>query len=331
MRVIVTGATSFIGKAVTRELLSGGHHVFAVVRPGSPGRLELERLAGEPGHTGLERLAGEPGGYPGKHAGSITFLSVALKDIRSLGSHPDLEGGADLWLHLGWEGAGSANRQDPQVQARNIGYALDALHTAAELGCSRFLFTGSQAEYGMAKGLMSEDIPCSPVSEYGKDKLEVCRRALAISGDLGITYLHARIFSVYGPGDHPWSLISTCVDTFLKGGFMELGACTQQWNFLHVKDTARALVCLLLAKVPAGVYNVAGEDTRPLREYIEEMHRLCGGHGSYEYGRRPPNAEGTVSLEPDIRKLKTAVGFRQEISFEDGIREMIGLYKENCL
>ena len=38
MRVIVTGATSFIGKAVTKELLAGGHHVFAVVRPDSPGR-----------------------------------------------------------------------------------------------------------------------------------------------------------------------------------------------------------------------------------------------------------------------------------------------------
>ena len=38
MRVIVTGATSFIGKAVTKELLDGGHHVFAVVRPDFPGR-----------------------------------------------------------------------------------------------------------------------------------------------------------------------------------------------------------------------------------------------------------------------------------------------------
>ena len=112
---------------------------------------------------------------------------------------------------------------------------------------------------------------------------------------------------------------------------MEMGPCTQQWNFLHVRDAARALTGLLLAKVPAGVYNVAGEDTRPLKSYIEQMHRLCGEKGTYEYGKRPPNAEGVVSLVPDIRKLKEAAGFAQEISFEDGIREMIGLYKENCL
>jgi len=172
---------------------------------------------------------------------------------------------------------------------------------------------------------MKEDGVCSPVSEYGKDKLEVCRRASEEAERLGITYIHARIFSVYGPGDHPWSLVSTCIDTFLRGGHMEMGACTQMWNFLYITDAARALAGLLLAKAPAGVYNVAGEDTRPLKEYIEELHGLCGGKGTYEYGKRLPNAEGVVSLMPDISKLTRAAGFRQEVSFGDGIREMLKL------
>ena len=104
---------------------------------------------------------------------------------------------------------------------------------------------------------------------------------------------------------------------------MELGECTQQWNFLHVRDAARALTGLLLAKVPAGVYNVAGEDTRPLRDYIEELYELCGRKGSCRFGSRPPNAEGAVSLVPDLSRLRAAVGFRQEISFEEGIRRLI--------
>ena len=56
MRVIVTGATSFIGKAVTKELLAGGHHVFAVVRPDSPGRGRLERTGAEAGEKQEKRL-----------------------------------------------------------------------------------------------------------------------------------------------------------------------------------------------------------------------------------------------------------------------------------
>lgn len=284
MRIVVTGATSFIGRAVVEELLEKRHQVFAAVRPDSAGRGELEAMQRETG-------------------GQLTVLPEDLSACGTLDRHPALEGRADLWLHLGWEGSGSANRTNPEIQARNIGYALEALGAAARLGCTRFLFSGSQAEYGIADGLMREDSPCHPVSEYGKDKLEVCRRAGERAAELGITYLHARIFSVYGPGDHPWSLVSSCVDTFLKGGHMEFGACTQLWNYLYIKDAVRAITGLLLAKSPSGVYNVAGNDTRPLREFIGEIHRLCGGRGTFEYGKRPPNAEGVVSLNPDTGKL----------------------------
>ena len=313
MRIVVTGATSFIGRAVVEELLEKRHQVFAAVRPDSAGRGELEAMQRETG-------------------GQLTVLPVDLSACGTLDRHPALEGRADLWLHLGWEGSGSANRTNPEIQARNIGYALEALGAAARLGCTRFLFSGSQAEYGIADGLMREDSPCHPVSEYGKDKLEVCRRVGERAAELGITYLHARIFSVYGPGDHPWSLVSSCVDTFLKGGHMEFGACTQLWNYLYIKDAVRAITGLLLAKSPSGVYNVAGNDTRPLREFIGEIHRLCGGRGTFEYGKRPPNAEGVVSLNPDTGKLYRTANFQPRISFEEGIREMIAnheFYKEN--
>ena len=313
MRIVVTGATSFIGRAVVEELLEKRHQVFAAVRPDSAGRGELEAMQRETG-------------------GQLTVLPVDLSACGTLDRHPALEGRADLWLHLGWEGSGSANRTNPEIQARNIGYALEALGAAARLGCTRFLFSGSQAEYGIADGLMREDSPCHPVSEYGKDKLEVCRRVGERAAELGITYLHARIFSVYGPGDHPWSLVSSCVDTFLKGGHMEFGACTQLWNYLYIKDAVRAITGLLLAKSPSGVYNVAGNDTRPLREFIGEIHPLCGGRGTFEYGKRPPNAEGVVSLNPDTGKLYRTANFQPRISFEEGIREMIAnheFYKEN--
>ena len=104
---------------------------------------------------------------------------------------------------------------------------------------------------------------------------------------------------------------------------MELGACTQLWNYLYIDDAVNAIVKLLTGDAPAGVYNVAGEDTRPLREYIEAMRTLCGGQGTCQYGKRPPNAEGVTSLEPDITKLKEATGFHQEISFEQGIQMML--------
>ena len=255
---------------------------------------------------------------------NVSIRPCLLEEIGSLGEKTGLKE-ADAWLHLGWEGAGSANRQNPELQRKNIGYAMESLKAAAKLGCGRFLFTGSQAEYGICQGPMREDMECHPVSEYGKDKLEVCRRAGEMADDLGITYIHARVFSVYGPGDHSWSLISTCIDTYLQGGHMEMGPCTQLWNFLYVEEAARVLAKLLLGKTPGGVYNVAGEDTRPLKAYMEELYRLCGSRGSFVFGSRRPNAEGQVSLEPDLSKIKKALGFCQEISFAEGIRRTLAL------
>lgn len=298
MNVIVTGATSFIGKAVLRELEKRGVGVYAVVRPQSPSAGELKGRAG------------------------VTLLPFDLSEIGRLTASDLTRGPAQFWLHLGWQGPGSANRRDSRLQEQNVGFALSALETAAALGCGRFLFSGSQAEYGIAEGPMREDMECRPVSEYGKNKLKVCRRALDRAGQLGIQYIHTRIFSVYGPGDHPWSLVETCLDAFLGDRDMELGACTQLWNYMYITDAARALVHLLLGNLPGGVYNVAGEDTRPLREYIEEIHRLCQGKGRCIYGVRPPNAEGTPSLVPDLTRLKAA-GFQCQVDFDQGIRQMI--------
>ena len=50
---------------------------------------------------------------------------------------------------------------------------------------------------------MREDQPCHPVSEYGKDKVLVCRQAGEQAGQLHMDYIHTRIFSVYGPGRSP--------------------------------------------------------------------------------------------------------------------------------
>ena len=181
MRIVVTGATSFIGRAVVEELLKQGQKVYAVARPGSAGLSFLKALP----------LNGQEGRREGA-VGSVRILECNLNEIERL-KEMDITD-ASAWLHLGWEGAGSANRQDPALQAKNIGYALSAVRTAGALGCSRFLFSGSQAEYGICDSPMREDQPCHPVSEYGKDKVLVCRQAGELAGQLHMDYIHTRIF-----------------------------------------------------------------------------------------------------------------------------------------
>lgn len=109
---------------------------------------------------------------------------------------------------------------------------------------------------------------------------------------------------------------------------MELGACTQLWNYLYLDDLLKGLAALMFypGKLDKdGIYNLAGapDQTRPLRQYVEEMHQLCGRGGDFAYGKLPPNAEGPANLIPDISKIQNKTGWKPEISFKEGISRML--------
>ncbi len=319
MKVVVTGATSFLGAAVVKRLLMLGHFVYAVIRPGSANRNALPEAAE-----------------------GLTVLELELEQLDRITRW--IRQDCDCFFHFGWDGSGSANREKRQIQQKNVTDSMKALEGARALGCRRFLFSGSQAEYGQCREAMKEGQACAPVSEYGIAKVEFYRQARAQCQrwkeeggnhrQAVPEYIHARIFSVYGPGDHPWSLVNSCLDTFLAGGHMELGACTQDWNFLYLDDLTEGLLALMFCPgrlAEDGLYNIAGADseTRPLRWYVEEMHRLCGGKGDFTYGKLPPNAEGPANLIPDISRIRAATGWAPRVSFQEGISRMVEEKRRN--
>lgn len=319
MNIVVTGATSFVGSGAVKELLNRGHHVFAVLRVDSRKRDVLAGISGMPdGHAG-ENIPGLPG--------KLTVLEMDLGEL--LGLSEKIDEACDVFLHMGWRGAGSDSRRNDEVQEESVKDTLNAVRAAKLLGCKRFLFTGSQAEYGVHDSLMTEDTPCAPTSPYGRAKLSVCRLAGALCEELSIDYGHARIFSTYGTGDHPWSLISSCIKRFEAGEVMELSDCTQMWNFMYIDDAGRAIADLAeyngRLSDHGSVFNLAGpmEETAKLKVFVEKLYELCGKKGSLKYGVHPANAEGVVNLIPDISKMERITGWAPKIRFEQGIRKVL--------
>ena len=158
MKAVVTGGAGFIGAATVKCLLEKGHEVWAVVRPDSPRLSNLWHQVPEELRPGLQVI-------------SLDVRNLAQEDFRK---HCPL---ADVWLHTSWGGPGSDNRKKRDMQQSNIQDSLAAVRAAAWIGCRRFVFTGSQAEYGICYETMGEDTPCNPVSEYGKAKLEFANQA----------------------------------------------------------------------------------------------------------------------------------------------------------
>lgn len=293
MKIIVTGATSFIGTTLIKKLTKLGNTVYAIVRPTSKHRSTLE-------------MSG------------VKIINVDMHDIYKLLA---IKGffDIDVWIQLAWDGVGSEGRSNLFIQKENFDNCVKALSVASELGCKKFIFSGSQAEYGLCSESTNENSMCSPVSEYGKTKLKFAEFAVPKCKSLGMQYCHLRIFSVYGPKDHQNSLVNQCIKQFSEGKCLELGECIQKWNYLYIDDCVDAIIALMLCDTCEGIYNIASDDTRPLKEFINEINMIYGNKGKCVYGVRMPNAEGITSLIPDINKLKLAVNWKAKVSFYEGI------------
>ena len=133
MRIVITGATGFIGSNLAKLLLEKGAEVFVLVRPESS---HLEALPKD------EKL----------HMVSCG-LSNVMDCIGQIGQ-------ADAFFHLAWGGVNRQEIDSPQVQAKNVAGSLECIRAAKELGCTMFMDAGSRVEYGLTDGFMQEDIDC---------------------------------------------------------------------------------------------------------------------------------------------------------------------------
>ncbi len=299
--IVMTGATSFLGRNVLQKLLEKGNEVYALVRPQSKNLSLLSE------HSKLHLIYG-----------SMENIADIKERIAQ----------ASSFLHFAWDGSGNQGRADHEIQMRNIEYSLKALELAHDLHCKKFIFSGSQAEYGKKRERITEEMECSPISEYGIAKLNFSREAEKYCNNKEIKFIHLRIFSVYGCGDRENTLVDACVKKFNSGGLMKLGSCLQKWNYLNIKDFANIVFHFLESDVSGGIYNVASEDTRILREFVKEIYDLSNKSGMYEFGKEADNPEGSPELNVDIQKMKNAIGYQEEIDFKQGILEIMQQMKK---
>ena len=180
--VIVTGPTGAVGTALCSRLLQAGCTVVAVCRPGSPRAVALPKDA---------------------NLYVVACDAANLADLPQCMAAAGLPVQADAFFHLAWAHTIGAGRNDMPAQIENIRYTIDAVRTAAAMGCRVFVGTGSQAEYGRVDGVLRADTPTNPENGYGMAKLCAGQMSRTEAAALGMDHVWARILSVYGPHDGP--------------------------------------------------------------------------------------------------------------------------------
>ncbi len=302
-RIVITGITGFIGSHLAKALLASGAEVFALVRGQS-----------------LEKM--KEWNYPNLHIleSDLTNLVQLKQQIRN----------ADVFFHLAWGGVNREEIDSVEVQQTNVDLSMNCVELAHSLGCQVFFDAGSRVEYGVVEsGMMEESISCNPVNEYGKAKLRFFQQARKKLEQYTITYFHLRYFSVYGIGDHPWSIISTLVRDLPQGKEISLSACEHRWNFMEITDATNAVLGLLETAEGCTkqhyIVNIASDDTRKLKDFVNEIYKICENRGSLKFGAFVQAKEGALQICPDIKQLKILTNgtYTEQVRFADGIVKML--------
>ena len=283
-RVLVTGATGFVGRATTTHLADLGFEVHGVARtrvddPGVDHLHEFDLLADAPEPL-LDTI--EP-----------THL-----------------------VHLAWVTEHGEFWNDP-VNVDWCASSLRLVRAFEAAGGQRALLTGSCAEYDwdLDPPFAEDAAGPPPATLYGACKLATATAALAFGRSVGVEIVWARLFHLYGPGEDERRLVPSLLRAAERGQPLALRQPASQIDLLHVDDVGRALA-RLLASTLVGACNVASGEPRSIAD-VGDMVTEIAGAPSYTLAE---DASGPPSgLVADIGRLRDATAFRPRHSLRDGL------------
>lgn len=320
-RILIDGPTGVIGMSLIRYCIEKGTRVTVLCHRNS------KRTALIPKHPLVSVVEADLSDYR-ELAGLIRRKKAAGAD-ESLNAvtWDQLEVGYDAFYHFAWNGTFGDTRNDMTLQVQNIQYSLDAVELAEALGCRKFIGAGSQAEYGRVEGMLKPDTPAFPENGYGMAKLCAGAMTRQMCESRDMRHVWVRILSVYGCYDGDYTMIMSALDRMLAGKETAFTLGEQQWDYLNGRDAARAMYLIGERGVSGKTYVLGSGKARPLREYLEILDKETKYARPLGLGRLPYAPKQVMHLCADISELTRDTGFMPEVSFEEGIRELVAWRK----
>lgn len=295
MRVLLTGASGFIGSHVLRALLGGDHEVGILAMPEDP----LRRISALLPRVTLIRGT----------LGGLSRFSEILSAWRPEGC-----------IHLAWY-VEPGRYLHAQENTQCLMESLQLIRTVAACGCGRVVGAGTCAEYDAR--LAEDHIP----TMYAAAKLACCLLGRALAQQLDIQFAWARISYPYGPHEDPRRAVPALIHALLSGHVFPATPGTQVRDCVHVEDVASAFV-LLLEKGASGIFDIASGVPVTVRQLMETVGAECGKRELIRFGaltERPGDPSGVGGNCEPLR----ALGWTPRYTLAEGLRQTIAWWKAN--
>ncbi|PYO90814.1 MAG: GDP-4-dehydro-6-deoxy-D-mannose reductase [Gemmatimonadetes bacterium] len=309
MRVLVTGANGFVGRALVKRRLAAGDSVIAAVGPGASG---------------------------GPVDAKLTHVSLDVTNdvsVRACFAEP-----VDAVIHLAAIALSRAADRDPamawRVNAEGTAKLTAALVEAAAQWRTQpiFLLASTADVYAWQQRPTKEEDCVQPSTAYATSKLGAELATRQAERCRGLKVIIARPFLHSGPGqDESFWLPARCkmLREAKRAGWaaVPVGDLTAVRDFLHVDDVADAYALLLQRGVPGEVYNIASGRAVTLEAIHTRLEQLLGVAPKHEMDASQVRREARPYLVGDAAKLRAATGWSPRRTLDDILRDVLDAQK----
>ncbi len=305
VRVLVTGATGFIGSHLSRRLVDAGAQVHALTSTVSsvyPVRLLEIR-------------------------DRITLYGGNLNDCGAMASvveqaEPEIVFHLGAYTHVGK----SWDRVDECIQT-NIHGTVNLLQALARTDYARFVYTSTSEVYGDVEVPFREDAVVRPLSPYSVSKYAGEHFCRMLERGRSWPIVVVRPFNAYGPAQSPDRVIPEIIVKALNGERLAMtdGLQTREFNF--VGDLVEGfLLAGTVEGIEGEVFNIGGGEEVSMRNLAETVLALMGNPIIPEFGALPNRPTEIWSMRSDVTKAQSRLGLPPARPLADGLEETIAWY-----
>jgi nucleoside-diphosphate-sugar epimerase len=291
-KVLITGATGFIGRHCLSKLLSRDYDVHAVTSK-----------------------------VPEEGSDSIHWHRIDLLDKDNCSNLIAKIKPSHL-LHLAWYMLPGKCWNSPE-NFRWLHTSVGMLQSFAEHGGKRVVMAGTCAEYDWNYGSCSENTtPLKPSTIYGASKHSLQMILDVFSRLSGVSSAWGRVFFLYGLYEHPDRLVSSVIVSLLQGKPALCSHGNQVRDYLYTEDAADAFISLLDSEVKGGV-NIASGYPVALKDIVYNIGHKLHKTDLIRLGAISPPEDEPRILIADVKRLADEVGWSPKYSLDQGLNNAI--------
>jgi dTDP-6-deoxy-L-talose 4-dehydrogenase (NAD+) len=292
VRILLTGSTGFVGSAFLRLAVERGHEVAALVRPSRTLPTDVASA------RNIRWLRG-------------TLAEAPWPEITSFAP--------EVCAHAAWISTPGVYLESPENH-RFVEWSLDFLRRALDAGTKHLVVLGTCIEYEIGPAPLGEDrTPIAPSTTYARCKHELHLRLEQELAGRPVALSWPRLFTLYGPGEHPARLCTSIIQRLRRDQPVTLRTPDTTRDYIYIDDVARALL-FLVERSFAGPINVGTGVAISIRAIAEKLSHILGKTGLVRFSDLPaPDPLGYVVGE--VSKLRS-LGWRPEMDLDEGLRRL---------